>query len=538
MIENKIVVLDFTGASFDFLYPLIKKGELVNLEKILTKGAGGSIKAGFPLLHSVSFASFFTGKASGSHGIYDSTRGGKAAPVTLDDIDTDTLLDILERNDKKSVFINVPISNVTKYNHATIIKRLPPSCSKSGKEEFFVSPDCMKAELKKGLGGYAVYVEKDFDSRRLQRIVSALYDSIEVQTDAVLYMLKHKEYDLLVASYNEIDKLEHLLLSFSDTSHPEYNEERAKKFKNTVHEFYKKLDEKLGHILKAIDKNTTLMIFSDFGVAPIRKFVDINVWLRENGYLKIKDSSLDKVNKSLFFDTSSKTKELAKFHLNHLKGESELKRRYDALCRLFVTKDDIDWSRTKAFSAGSYGQIFINLTDKYPHGAVSGNDYDGILNEMAKKLMNLKDPETDRKFINEVIKKRNLGGDMTKNASDLFIIPDNLSYYPFASLHEENISLYQCAFTTFTSHKTNGLVMASGAQIKRGSTINYAQIMDFVPTILYLFGIDIPSDIDGKVIKEAIKESCLKKKKVLHTLKTKEPKTLVWGQLNPINAGT
>ena len=52
----------------------------------------------------------------------------------------------------------------------------------------------------------------------------------------------------------------------------------------------------------------------------------------------------------------------------------------------------------------------------------------------------------------------------------------------------------------FGSHRINGIFIMKGKDIKENATIENAEIIDIAPTILYLMGLPIPPDMDGKVL--------------------------------------
>ena len=54
-------------------------------------------------------------------------------------------------------------------------------------------------------------------------------------------------------------------------------------------------------------------------------------------------------------------------------------------------------------------------------------------------------------------------------------------------------------------HRMNGLLVVMGPDVKAGTVIKNANIIDLAPTILYLTGIPVPSDMDGRVLKEIFK---------------------------------
>jgi len=55
-------------------------------------------------------------------------------------------------------------------------------------------------------------------------------------------------------------------------------------------------------------------------------------------------------------------------------------------------------------------------------------------------------------------------------------------------------------------HRLHGIILACGPGIKRGYRMRGARIYDLVPTILHMFGLPIPNDIDGRVLTEMFEE--------------------------------
>ena len=55
------------------------------------------------------------------------------------------------------------------------------------------------------------------------------------------------------------------------------------------------------------------------------------------------------------------------------------------------------------------------------------------------------------------------------------------------------------------SHRMEGVFIASGPDIVEGQGIEGANIMDVMPTILKLLDVEIPGDLDGRVLSEIMK---------------------------------
>jgi len=71
-----------------------------------------------------------------------------------------------------------------------------------------------------------------------------------------------------------------------------------------------------------------------------------------------------------------------------------------------------------------------------------------------------------------------------------------------------NISLSGRIFTNGKSnrHALNGIFLAYGPDIKGAGEIQVAKIYDLAPTVLHIFDLPVPDDMDGRVLKEIFKE--------------------------------
>ena len=77
---------------------------------------------------------------------------------------------------------------------------------------------------------------------------------------------------------------------------------------------------------------------------------------------------------------------------------------------------------------------------------------------------------------------------------------------------------------TSGEHKPNGILLAYGHGIRKGSHVEGARIIDMAPTILYALGEKIPRDMDGKVLKEIFREDSefTKREVVYHEVDERE----------------
>ena len=66
------------------------------------------------------------------------------------------------------------------------------------------------------------------------------------------------------------------------------------------------------------------------------------------------------------------------------------------------------------------------------------------------------------------------------------------------------------------AHQPEGMFIMAGPHIKQGNKMQEANLVDITPTMLSLLGFPVASDMDGKVLVDAIEESYLKAKPVTY----------------------
>jgi predicted AlkP superfamily phosphohydrolase/phosphomutase len=101
---------------------------------------------------------------------------------------------------------------------------------------------------------------------------------------------------------------------------------------------------------------------SDHGFTSWRRSFHLNTWLRENGYLTVRDPNLKK-DPGLFMN--------------------------------------VDWSRTRAYGLGING-LYLNLRGREKHGIVDPRDRDALMREIEENLLRTLDPATGQPAITKV----------------------------------------------------------------------------------------------------------------------------------------
>lgn len=110
--NNKCIVIGLDGATFELINPLIKRGKLPTIRKLIEDGVHGVLKSTIPPLTGPAWVSFATGKNPGKHGCYDfelpKNSLDQIEMMSSKDINGDTFYEVLDRRGKKCILINLP----------------------------------------------------------------------------------------------------------------------------------------------------------------------------------------------------------------------------------------------------------------------------------------------------------------------------------------------------------------------------------------------------------------------------------------------
>jgi predicted AlkP superfamily phosphohydrolase/phosphomutase len=515
--RNRVIVIGLDGATLDLIYPGVKEGKLPTFEKIMKNGAHGKLRTIIPPHSGPAWSSFMTGKNPGKHNVFDFMRQKKGTynlePVSSNEIRADTIWDILSKNDKKVVVVNVPVTYPPKkVNGIMVTGMLTPPNAKQ-----FTYPDEFREELKTAVENYIIFPQEVFSKENVDTYRKCLHDTIEKREKLLFHLIKNKEWDFFMFVFMETDIIQHGMFSTLDEKHPQYDKDFAEKNKAQILNVYQKMDKILKNILDYIDKNinenTYLIIMSDHGAGPLYNFFNVNNFLVDEGLIKFKKNVSTKL-KLFMFKTGFTVKILYKLflrlrigYLRHKLGQRGTV--YQTLRKLFLSLDNIDWENTKAYCRGSFGQININLKNRESQGIIPpGVEYEQLRDEIIGLLKDVKNPYTGEKIIGEIYKKEELySGDYLKKSPDIIFLPKVLTTIPFAHFEFGSNNILERAYGTTGSHRMDGVVFIYGDGIKKSKEIKGAKLIDLAPTILSMLNSPIPTDMDGQILKELFEEN-------------------------------
>lgn len=188
-----------------------------------------------------------------------------------------------------------------------------------------------------------------------------------------------------------------------------------------------------------------------------------------------------------------------------------------------VAKTPIEWAGTRAVFIPIFefvgGIQIMGQDDAHELGGNHLGDYENFREYLIQQLLELRDPQTNRPIVLEAYRREELyKGVYTHDAPDIIFVMDTDYRGDKGLLSKSLVSEKLKDISLWTgTHRREGIVVLSGPSITPGKISNTPQILDLTPTILYLLGLAIPEDMDGKVIEEAIESVYLAQNKIEFT---------------------
>jgi predicted AlkP superfamily phosphohydrolase/phosphomutase len=297
-----------------------------------------------------------------------------------------------------------------------------------------------------------------------------------------------------------------------DPTHPRHDPEEARANASKVTDYWRRVDDEVGAMVEAAGRDAHTMLVSDHGFGPLHKYCSFNVWLMQQGLLVLKGDAATRVKRIAF--SLGLTPEFAfKMSRRISAGGKKTKRGVTAdrsargkLNQLFLSFNDVDWSRTKVYSKGNYGQLFINLKGREPQGIVSpGAEYERVRDELISRLKGIEDPRSGSPLLGQIFKREDLfWGPHVEEAPDVCFLPTDMRYISIGDMDFTSNKFIVDAFGISGGHRMHGILVLHGPNVRPGSSTASARIMDLAPTMLHLLGQPVIEDMDGRVLEELL----------------------------------
>lgn len=511
--EQKVLVIGLDGATLPLVKDWAAQGKLPNLAKLMSEGAYGHSETVPNQNSAPAWTSFMTGKNPGNHGIYHfyEKKGDSYNIHYLNggDVKGEPLWGLLGKAGKKVGIVNVPMTYPARAVNGYLISGMDaPGTESKG----FAYPESIAAELLAVVPDYVVEpgITSFIANKQYDLAVKMAEKSITARAKATLYLMENHEWDLFMVVFREIDVIQHHFWKFLEEGNSRHSASEKGDYSDTILHIYQMLDMELGKLVSRLPQNGYVVVVSDHGFGnaeggpPYLNYILKHMGMLEfkGGASSIKGSVARKVLSLVQRYTSRKTKERL------LRCFPGLRNRLDSQ----KSFSNIDWLKTKAFSEPTRLEVWLNVKGREPLGVVlPGEEYNRVCEAIKKTLYRWHDPLTGKRAVKHVFRREEVyHGKYLEKAPDMVIIfEDNIRISGVMLVDETGSKEYvDCppdiadALPINGAHRDNGLFMMKGPGIKRGQEFSGTRIIDIAPTILHVMGSKIPSDMDGRVLKD------------------------------------
>jgi predicted AlkP superfamily phosphohydrolase/phosphomutase len=226
-------------------------------------------------------------------------------------------------------------------------------------------------------------------------------------------------------------------------------EPEARRYADVIPEMYERVDALIGRALDQVGDETKVIVMSDHGFTSYRYKVNVNTWLRDNGYLSVGGRA----------STSSGG-------LGH-----------------------IDWQHTQAYALG-LNQVFVNLLGRETAGIVPNEERAALLARLRRELESWRHPETGALVVSKTVEPER--GTFAERAPDI-LIGFNEGYRSsdesaLGQLSPKSIEINRDKWSgdhCMDPRHVPGVLVSSHPVSQK-----VTGLLDFFPAILGFFGID------------------------------------------------
>jgi predicted AlkP superfamily phosphohydrolase/phosphomutase len=512
-----VFVLGLDGATFDLMLPWIEQGHLPALGGLVESGAWSRLRSTIPPHTPCAWSSFLTGKNPGKHGLFEFSE---PIPNSYEYRFTnassrrgESLWSILGNAGLRVGVINVPMTYPPEPVNGYLVSGLDTPHQYSR----FTYPDELRRELLSM--GYQIDLQHMGNMRtdaRRDQLLRALCEMETIRTRALEGLSARQQSDFTMIVYTATDRVQHHFWHYMDQSHDRYDATGAERYRNAIRDVYIHLDKLIASILHRIDDNTVVVVMSDHGFGPASNMrLRLNQALANRGLLRFaQQGNAGRTMRGAAGVLDRTLRSILSPRIKHL-----LAGMLPGVRAWFENMDEakVDWSQTVAYTNEAYRTspaIWLNRAGGRPHGTVMDESQsEEAMEATIRSLTDLRDPATGQPVVSHVYRTRDLyHGPFTSNAPDLlpswwedgFLLEQSRPGSGTELAWRRSQDPIQGGVEFTGSHRLDGVFVMAGGPTKRGHAFTGADITDLAPTVLYLMGVPIPGDMDGRPLLEAL----------------------------------
>ncbi len=433
------------------------RDELPVLAGLRERGVFGPVESCHPPITVPAWSCMMSSKDPGTLGFYgfrnraDHSYDGLTF-ATAEKMRHDRLWDILSRAGRHVVAIGVPMTFPPRAVNGEMVSCfLAPST-----ESRYTYPEGLKDEIRGVVGEYMFDVP-DFRTDEKERIYRDIVEMTRRRFALARHLRDTRPWDFLMMVEMGTDRLHHGFWRFYDRRHPDY--EPGTRWESLFRDYYRLVDEEIGRLIEGLDDETAVMVLSDHGSQAMFGGIQVNEWLRQNGYLQLAEEPAGSIP---------------------------------------IAKAAIDWPNTAVWADGGYySRVFMNVRGREPQGVIDPAGYEALRDELIAKLEALGD-ENGEPIGTRVYRPQDLYRQVNGVAPDLIVYFGNLTWRSIGSIGDGRIHVRENdTGPDDANHAQLGIGILAGPGMpsawREGTTL-----YDIAPTVLTAMGYPVPPDMQGR----------------------------------------
>jgi predicted AlkP superfamily phosphohydrolase/phosphomutase len=454
--KRRLLVMGLDSAPPELVFDKLRD-ELPNIRGLMERGVYARMRSSDPPITIPAWMVMATSRNPGSLGLYgfrhrkgySYTDGWIANSLS---VKAEKIWDTFARAGMKVCVVGVPPSYPpTPVNGELISCFITPDANRE-----YTHPPELKREIEALVGPYPFDVEFRTDQR--DQLLKNLHEMTETHFRVIEHLITTRPWDFFMFVDIGLDRVHHAFWKYYDKDHPKYVP--GNQYKNAIPDYYKRLDEHVGRLLKRIDDDTIVVVVSDHGVKGMRGAFCVNEWLIREGYLALKERPQSVVE---------------------------------------LEKASVDWSQTKAWAwGGYYARVFLNVKGREPEGIIEASEFERERDKLAERLKTISDP-TGRRMETQVYRPETLYPVSVGDRPDLMVYFDDLFWRSAGTLGHSDIYLSENDTGPDDAiHSQHGTFILHDSGLKQRGQIADIDILDIAPTLLERMKVTIPSSMEGK----------------------------------------
>lgn len=431
--------------------------DLPNLKALTERGSWGVLRSCDPPITVPAWSVMTSSRNPGALGFYGfrNRKDHSYDAMAFADsraVHVPRVWDLLTASGRPSIVLGVPQTYpVSQVNGVMVSCFLTPDTNRQ-----YTYPASVKQEIEGLVGEYLVDVP-NFRTDDKARVLRDIETMTERRFRVAEHLAETRPWDLFFMVEMGTDRVHHAFWRYADPEHRLY--EPGNEFETAMADYYRGVDEKLGRLLRFADEDTAVLVVSDHGAKRIDGGICVNEWLRQQGYLALRE------------EPSEPTR---------------------------LTPELIDWERTTAWGEGGYYcRLFLNVAGREPSGTVPPEDFERVRGELKEKLEALGD-EQGRPIGTVAHRPEELYVERNGVVPDLMVYFGDLYWRSVGQVGTGTVHVFENdTGPDDANHAHEGLYILAASGVEPGRS-GERSILDVAPTLLTWLGEPVPPELEGE----------------------------------------